>query len=237
MSDKAPLQKVVRTAFLENMKEVYTCVPGHIIAFNPETQRAQVQIGIIRVDINGSVFNPPPIVDVPVSFPGDDYVLEFQIDPGCEGHIQFSQRCMDGWKQTGRIADNPVGRFHHKQDAIFIPGIRSLSNTIEAFANDGMRIRDKTGNRHVWIKNDGSMVLKNGQASTTLASDNSVLITNGAGSITILANGNININGVIFSPVGRVTAPAGGGFTGSNGIPYETHRHNETGTTTGTPRV
>jgi hypothetical protein len=42
------------------------------------------------VDINGATFEIPPIVDVPVSFPGDDYVLEYEIKPGCEGDIHFS---------------------------------------------------------------------------------------------------------------------------------------------------
>lgn len=234
---RAPLNTVIQTAFQNNMKDVYTGIPGHILAFNPSTQRAQVQIGIIRVQVDETTFNVPPIVDVPVQFPGDDYVLEYQINPGCEGYIHFSQRCLDGWKQTGGIADNPVARFHNKQDAFFAPGGRSLANPIAAFSNDGVRLRDSTGNRHVWIKNDGSMVVKNGQSVTTYGSDNSIVTTNGAGTINIMSDGNIVINGVIFSPTGTVTPPSGGGFTGSNGVPYEAHRHNETGTITGVPRA
>lgn len=217
---KAPLQNVITAAMEGATKDIYTCVPGHIIAFNPSTQRAQVQIGIQRVQVDGTTFDPPPIVDVPVSFPGDQYVLEFQIDPGCEGSIYFSQRCIDGWKQTGGIADNPVARFHHPQDAHFVPGIRSLGNVITGFTNDGVRIRDTSGNRYVWIKADGTLVLQNA-----------------SGNLTMLANGNVVINGVVITPQGRITPPAGGGFTGANGVPYETHRHDENGTITGTPRT
>lgn len=232
-----PSNVLIATAFRNNMKDVYTGIAGHVLAFDPVTQRAQVQIGVVRVNIDDTTFEPSPIVDVPVQFPGDDYVLEFQIKPGCEGFIHFSQRCLDGWKQTGGVADNPVARFHNKQDAFFSPGGRSRGKVITTFANDGVRLRDKTGNRHVWIKNDGSIVIRNGSATTTHAANNSVTITNGAGTIQLLANGNISINGVIFTPTGMITAPSGGGFTGSNGVPYESHRHTETGTVTGTPRT
>lgn len=234
---EAPLQKVIDAALAGAVKDIYTCVPGYIIAFNPSTQRAQVQIGIQRVQTDGTTFEPPPIVDVPVSFPGDRYVLEYEIKPGCEGSIYFSQRCTDGWKQTGGVADNPVARFHHPQDAHFIPGIRSLGNVIPGFVNDGVRIRDTEGNRYVWFKNDNTLIVKNGAATTTYGADNSITQTNGSGNISMLANGNVVINGVVFTPQGRITPPAGGGFTGSNGVPYETHRHDENGTITGTPRT
>lgn len=234
---RVPANQLIETAFHNNMKNVYTGIPGHVLSFNASTQRAQIQIGIVRINNDGTIWNIPPIVDVPVQFPGDDYVLEYQINPGCEGYIHFSQRCLDGWKQTGGVADNPVARFHNKQDAFFSPGGRSLANPITSFSNNGVRLRDSSGNRHVWIKNDGTMVVKNGNATTTYGSDNSVVTTNGSGTITVLANGNININGVIFTPTGNVTIPSGGGITGSNGVSYETHRHNETGTVTGTPRT
>jgi len=228
---KAPLQLVIDAAMLGAVKDIYTCVPGYVIAFNPATQRAQVQIGIQRVQLDGTTFDPPPIVDVPVSFPGDDYVLEFQIDPGCEGSIYFSQRCIDGWKQTGGIADNPVARFHHPQDAHFVPGIRSLGNVIPAFSNNGVRIRDKSGNRHVWIKNDGALVVKNTNATTTYGADGSVMTNNTSGHNNLLANGNVDINGVIITPTGQITLPGGGGLTLANGVAAETHRH--TGVQTG----
>lgn len=231
---RAPLQDVLDRAMSGALRDTFTSVPGHIIAFNAATQRAQVQIGIVRVDVDGTVYELPPIVDVPVSFPGDDYILEYQIDPGCEGDIHFSQRCMDGWKQTGGIADNPVARFHNKQDAKFIPGIRSLVNAISNFANSGIRLRDKTGNRHVWIKNDGTLVVKNGNAVTTYGADNSVSTTNGSGYINLLASGIVNINGVTFSPVGRVTVPNGGGLTLANGVQAEAHKHSGVQTGGGT---
>lgn len=234
---RAPLNTVIDAAMRGALKDTFTSVPGYVVAFNAATQRAQVQIGIVRVDIDGAIFEIPPIVDVPVSFPGDDYVLEYEIKPGCEGDIHFSQRCMDGWKQTGGIAANPVARFHNKQDAKFIPGIRSLTNAIANFANNGVRIRDASGNRYVWIKNDNTLVVKNGAATTTYGSDNSVSTANATGHMNLLGNGNVNINGVVIDINGNIQMPSGSGFVDGNGIPLQSHRHNETGTITQGPRT
>ena len=187
---QAPLQNVLDTAITRSLRDVCTAVPGYVVAFIPGTQRAQVQIGLVRVNIDGAIFNPPPIVDVPVQFPGSGFVLEHQVTPGCEGIILFSQRCMDGWKQTGGIADNPVARFHSMQDAMFIPGIRSNGKVISGFANDGIRIRSQDGSQHVWLKGDGSVVMKNG-----------------AGAVTLGADGTVNINGVIIDKNGNMTVP------------------------------
>lgn len=187
---KAPLQQVIDAAMSGAVKDIYTCVPGHILAFDPSTQRAQVQIGIQRVQTDGTTFDPPPIIDVPVSFPGDGYVLEFEIKPGCEGSIYFSQRCIDGWKQTGGIAANPVARFHHPQDAHFVPGIRSLGNVIPAFSNNGMRLRNKEGTQYIGIKNDSSCHMENSE-----------------GYMRLLPDGSVTINGVTIDKNGNITAP------------------------------
>lgn len=230
-----PTASLLQSAMRNHMMGVATSIPGHVVAFDPAKQRAQVQIGVRRVNVDGSTFDPPVIVDVPVSIPGGDFVLEFEILPGCEGDIHFSQRNIDGWKQSGGVADNPSARFHHLQDAKFIPGIRSLANVITGFANDGIRLRDKSGSRHIWLKNDGSLHINNNNTSTTYGADGSVTTTNGSGSFALLPNGNVNINGVIITPQGVITPPAGGGIMGANGVSYESHRHNETGTVTGGP--
>lgn len=231
-----PSDTVLKAAITQHMKGVATSIPGHVIVFDPVKQRAQVQVGVRRVQMDGTTFDLPAIVDVPVSFPGDDFVLEFEIHPGCEGDIHFSQRNIDGWKQSGGIADNPSARFHHLQDAKFIPGIRSLGNVIQNFSNDGIRIRDKSGTRYVWIKTDGTLHVNNGNVSTVYDTDGSVTTSNGAGSFSLTSDGNVNMNGVMITPEGQLTVPPGGGIRGANGVSYDTHRHDETGTITGEPR-
>lgn len=154
---KAELTRLMKRSFVEMMKDVGTSTPGHILAFDPDTQTAQVQIGIVRRLVNGQTFEPTPVVEVPVYMPGGDYCIETQIDPGNEGVIMFSQRCIDAWMQTGGVAEVPVMRFHDFSDAMFLPGLRSKPNAISDFKNDGIRMRNKAGDQYVWLKGDGSV--------------------------------------------------------------------------------
>ena len=153
---KLSASEYTRKAFVEMMKDVATSTVGHVLAFDSDTQLAQVQIGILRKDIDGVTFTPAPIVEVPVySFGGSQYFIECQIDALDEGVVLFSQRCIDGWVTNGGVATNPIDRFHDFQDAMFLPGMRSQPNKISDFQNDGIRMRNKTGDSYVWLKSDG----------------------------------------------------------------------------------
>lgn len=197
----------LKSGFREMMKTVYTSVPGHVIALidSGSKQRAQIQVGIERVDINGASFALKPIIDVPIHFPGGDYCVEYEIQSGCEGMIFFSQRCVDGWKNTGGIAKNPIGRLHDLQDAFFVPGFRSDNNVLPDFQNNGIRLRNKVGDQFAWLKNDGS-----------------IFVENPLGHIRLMPNGNVIINGVTITPGSLVTTP-NNVITGS--VNVNTHRH------------
>lgn len=214
MADRASGSQVQRVAFNENMKSVYTSIPGHVLAFDPKTQRAQIQIGIQRIDINGVAWVPAPIIDVPVCFPGDDFVMEFQIDPGCEGIVHFSQRCIDGWKQTGGTADNPAARFHNQQDAMFVPGIRSLPNVIKGFSNNGIKLRNKDGTQYSWLKNDGSLAFGNAAGAINIGANGAITLTNGSGTVQLTPDGKFIINGIEFGIHRHTNVQTGGGTSG-----------------------
>jgi hypothetical protein len=199
---RARNERLIRNAFMELMKDVCTSSPGHILTFDPATQLAQVQVGILRADINGATFTLEPIIEVPVYFPGGNYCLEYQIDPGCEGDILFSQRCIDGWVQSGGVATNPIGRFHNMQDAMFLPGFRSQPNALPDFKNNGVRLRNQAGTQFVWLKND-----------------NTISMENGSGKFDLLADGSFVINGLTITPDGDVVTAAG--------ISLNTHRTSE----------
>tara|TARA_R110000765_G_scaffold244631_7_gene346872 strand:+ start:4606 stop:5253 length:648 start_codon:yes stop_codon:yes gene_type:complete len=198
--NRAKQAKLIRDSFRELMKGVCTSIPGHVLAFDGERQMAQVQVGVERIDISNAAFTVPPIIDVPVCFPGGDFAIECQIDPGCEGLIYFSQRCIDGWIQAGGVAANPIGRFHNMQDALFLPGFRSQPNVLPDFQNNGIRLRNNAGTQFAWLKNDGS-----------------IAVENGAGHIRIAVDGTVTINGAVIGTDGDVTT--------ATGISLDTHVH------------
>lgn len=182
---------MVKKAFFENQKAINTSIPGHIIAFDPDTQLAQIQIGIVRLDINGNEFNPPPIIECLVFIPGgSEHLVEFQINPNDECWIDFSQRCIDGWVNTGGIAQQPIVRFHDKNDACAFVGTRSQPNKITGYSNDGIRLRNKSGDAYAWLKSDETVELRNG-----------------AGFVTLQPDGTVNINGLTIDPAGNLVTP------------------------------
>lgn len=157
MTQKITTTELARRTFLELMKNVGTSIPGNFISFDASTQLAQIQIGIVRIDVNGNTFEPSPLIECPVAFlGGSQYFIEHQIDPGDECLIIFSQRCIDGWVNSGGVADNPIMRFHDFSDAAVLPGLRSQPNKINDFQNNGVRLRNKDGDKYIWLKNDGT---------------------------------------------------------------------------------
>lgn len=206
--------------FIENMKDVYTMIPGHVTAFDASTQRAQLQIGVLVYDLDNKPNKPTPIVECPVHFSGGGgWSIDHELSAGDEGAIFFSQRCVDGWMQTGGIAENPIARFHDAQDAFFIPGFRSLPNAISDFKNDGIRLRNKQANVYIWLKDDGTIELKNSSSTVTQEPSGQVELKNSAGFIRLLPDGSVNINGFTISPSGLASD--------SQGIGFATHTHSQ----------
>lgn len=187
---QAEFVKMLRGVFGDYLKDnVRTSVPGHVVGFDPDTQLAEVQIGLMMEDRLDNQQERRPLVRVPVQFWGAaGGTLECRVAAGVEGSIMFSQECIDSWVDQGGVAVKSEPRRFSINDAYFIPGIRSIPNAITAFANDGIRMRSNSGSVYAWLKDDTSIAL-----------------SNGAGSIVIGADGVVTINGVTITPAGLVT--------------------------------
>ena len=158
---KSPFTEMLEQALGNYLKDfVNTSVPGHVLSFDPATQLAEVQIGILRTSLDGSTFAAAPIVEVPVQFPGGaGGSVEFKIEPGDEGAILFSQRCIDEWVNRGGVAPAVDLRRFSENDAKFIPGIRSKKGALPDFQNNGIRIRNRAGTQYIWLNDDGALVI------------------------------------------------------------------------------
>jgi len=91
--------------------------------------------------------------------------------------------------------------------------------------------RDSAGDEvaEVWLENDGTITLENDEADITISPDGTITntvgslsftltpagtatLTNGSGTFAMSASGDVNINGVIITAAGLITAP---GITGT----------------------
>ncbi|MCQ1989644.1 hypothetical protein NNX13_07160 [Pseudomonas sp. Eb3] len=211
--------KMLREIFGEYLKDnVRTSVPGHVLSFDPATQLAEVQIGLMIEDRMGNAEPRRPIVRVPVQFWGAaGGTLECRVAEGVEGSIMFSQECIDSWVDQGGVAAKSEPRRFSINDAYFLPGVRSVPGAITDFANDGIRLRNNSGSMYAWLKDDATISL-----------------SNGAGYITIGADGTVDINGVTISPASLVTTP-NDVFAGQ--ISLKLHKHSGVQPGTGTSGV
>lgn len=219
----------------EMLKGMGTAIPGHVLAFNSTKQLAQVQIGVERLDTSGNSIVPPPIILVPVHFPGGKYAIEYEINKGDEGLIIFSQRCIEAWIDQGGVAPQKYRRFHDINDAMFIPGVRSQRGKLADFQNNGVRLRSEDGSRFVWLKNDGTAEIT---ADTLTVNAN--MVVNGTHEINGAAtqNGAQTITGEIThagSMSGSTLITAGNVIGGGKSLATHTHQEVYHGTTTTAP--
>lgn len=143
------------------IKNLHTALPVRVESFNSENQTVVCSVLIKQVlqerDNMGeqSIKNVdiPPLVDVPVSFPrGGGYAVTFPLTAGDEGFVVFSERCIDGWWQSGRASEPLDYRFHDLSDAMFIPGICSVPKAINNFFDGGISLQTLDGDTFIHLE-------------------------------------------------------------------------------------
>jgi len=114
--------------------------PGSVIAYNPLTQTAQVQIGYLPIRSEdtpaGEVETPEAPIIIPAAqvawVQGATHYDYAPLAPGDSGLCVFCDRALDLWYSTppgGRVGGaagsvDPVdGRAHDPADAVFFPGL------------------------------------------------------------------------------------------------------------------
>jgi hypothetical protein len=156
---QAEFSRMLREVFGEYLKgNMRTSIPGHVLKFDPDTQMAEVQIGLMLEDRQGKQEARRPIICVPVQFWGAaGGTLECRVANGTEGVLFFSQECIDSWVDQGGVAVKSEPRRFSINDAYFIPGIRSIPGAISNFSNDGIRLRSNDGTAYFWIHDDKTL--------------------------------------------------------------------------------
>lgn len=149
---------------LANFAADVNCVSiGTIQAFDATTQTATVSINYLKVvkGANPNLPNPAPndqTSDVYLQYPllikcpvvvlqGGGAYLTFPIQPGDTGLVFFNDRELDTWLETGQISYPHNLRTHDLSDAIFLGGIRNLTNSISNYNTSVASLVDGSGER------------------------------------------------------------------------------------------
>jgi len=140
-------EQALRSAVDGALKDVHTCLPGIVTAFDANTQTAQVRPAIKRIFVEEGAVNLPLCVDVPVQFPaGGNVVFTFPVAAGDECLLVFSERAIDYWWEKGGVQLPAEYRLHDLSDAFAIVGVSSKARKLSPPASTSVaEIRTRDG--------------------------------------------------------------------------------------------
>ncbi len=102
MIESNPLYSTMMLLKRDMVRDLMIGMPGKVISYNADLQRAVVECGIQRHIGDGQFKTLPVIEHVPVQFSGSaEWTVFHELPPGTEGYIHFSQRSIDNWLSQG----------------------------------------------------------------------------------------------------------------------------------------
>ncbi|MBT9428939.1 Gp138 family membrane-puncturing spike protein [Candidatus Symbiopectobacterium endolongispinus] len=171
MKSTNQLFSAIQSASMNMIGDLMVGMPGHVVAYDPRKQRAQIECGIQRRMPDGTIETLSVLINVPVRFSGSaDWVLFHELPVGTEGYIHFSQRSVDAWlDMVGPVPPTGPGMFS-ASDAFFSPGYRSLKTAIPDLPTSGMGMSNRDGSVRIHLTDDG-ITLTCGGVSLTVTQD------------------------------------------------------------------
>lgn len=148
-------ESAVDTQIQRAKLDIHTALPVKVVSFNPTNQTITAEAQVKQILVGGELAQIPPLVDVPVSFPrGGGFAVTFPLRTGDEGFVVFSERCFDGWWQSGKSSEPLDFRQHDLSDAMFVPGICSVPNAISDFFTGGLSLQTLDGSTFIRVENN-----------------------------------------------------------------------------------
>lgn len=156
ISETQKLERVKQNALLE----AHFSLPARVISFDRDAKTARVEIMLKMVDSNGNQIEYPPLEDCPCKYTrGGGFHAVHPYKEGDSGFVVFSDRCIDGWFESGLAAEPMDYRIHSMSDAYFLGGVDNLTN-ISPIIDNAMFIGKDDNSAGLQINSDGSLVIK-----------------------------------------------------------------------------
>lgn len=183
------LTEALSFIFEQQMKGIYTCLPGVVVSYNAATKRAKITPAIKRLLTTGEALDLPDVVDVPICFPtGGGFSLLFPVKAGDACLLMFSQRGIENFKLT-YAAEKPDEGLFALNDAIAIMGFGPLSLTPASAT--GASLQSDDGANFVTVESGKVTIETTGEVIVNCASAEINANT--------LINGNLQVDGLIGS--------------------------------------
>lgn len=164
MKDSNPFLTMLKGLQPRLLWDLMICLPGKVIDYDPDFQRAVVECGIQRHEGNGEFKTLPEIRHVPVQFSGSaNWSVFHELPEGTEGLIHFSQRSVDYWLEQGGPAQPLDARMFDATDAFFAPGYRSRATCISGLPTEGIGMSNASGAVRLHLTDAGIDLTVGGQ--------------------------------------------------------------------------
>lgn len=228
MADKNPglstLASNIKQGVESRLKELHTSMPGIIESFDAETQLASIQPAIRRIfvtrDGDTEILTPsdlPILINVPVIFPrGGGFSLTFPVKKGDECLLNFCERSIDNWHETGKVKKPGARRFHSLSDATAFVGLSSIPNKVPNYDPENTEIKKDDGTVSIKLKENSDLdIIAEGNMNATITEDVNISCKNikvdASSTATVNCpestfNGNVTVNGNI-SFTGEIDGP------------------------------
>lgn len=216
------LLRLFKNKMLQNMDDM---LPAEVIAYDRETNRAQVQPLIVMVNTRNIQIIRAQIASIPVlQIGGGGFVVSVPIQTGDLGWIKANDRDITFFKKNYKQSAPNTQRKHSFSDAIFVPDSMMRNVVIAEEDADNLVIQNNSGTVRIAIWDDKVKITAP-----------SVIIDAPETTCT----GNLTVEGIITAEA-DIMAEASiivsddltvSGVATIAGIPFDSHRH--TGVQTG----
>lgn len=149
---------IFRNSVYSVLNNVHTAMPGIIVEYDSETNKATIQPALNKNYTTGPLALPI-LENVPVMFQSSDsFTFHFPIKKGDYVLLIFVERSIDLWKAVGgQVTPNDKRKFD-LSDAIAIPGLMPFTDTPTSNNNEDF-VLSYAGST-IKIKSDGAIVIE-----------------------------------------------------------------------------
>jgi hypothetical protein len=178
------LETAVMSAIKGHMAGVWTAMPAVVTKYTKAAMTCELQVAVKErwrnKDGTYEWVDIPPLVDVPVIFPGGGgLTLTYPVKNGDEALVVFASRCIDNWWFTGAggSPDNPTGqrqpeiRFHDLSDGFAFIGPRSKPRVLTNLSDTAAQLRTDDGAVFVEVGPGGIILHGDVTVTGTLAAE------------------------------------------------------------------
>lgn len=201
-ANNGTLVGTIQFAYEQMLKNTDGMLPGKVLTYDRETNRAQVQLLITLITTNGEQVARPTIANLPVLIlGGGGFTLSFPLNVGDLGWVMANDRDISLFLQTYAQAQPNTGRIKNFSDGLFIPDVMRSYNVTEN--NEGyVTLQSTDGKASVSMG-----VNSGGGTEVNITGDRVNIELNNTTTGLATINGNLVVNGLITSPLPLLVTP------------------------------